>query len=146
MAINANLRIASQRPIQVNMTSMVDIVFLLIIFFMLVSQFITAENIPVELPQPQRSLARAIELPERVVLNCQYAGSVTPVRYRLGPIAIVDLRELEERLTAVKRERPDVQVILRADRRVTYKDIRGAMQAVARAGIEHMNIAAEIED
>ena len=60
------------RPMQVNMTSMVDIVFLLIIFFVLVSQFISADNILVELPDPERSLAKAVELPERVVLNCQY--------------------------------------------------------------------------
>ena len=45
---------------QVNMTSMVDIVFLLIIFFVLVSQFISADNILVELPEPDKSLAKAV--------------------------------------------------------------------------------------
>jgi len=135
---------------QVNMTSMVDIVFLLIIFFVLVSQFISADNILVELPEPDKSLAKAVELPDRVVLNCRNAGR-TPggkarAQYLLGPISIETTAELEQRLRAVKEARPEVQVLLRADRNVTYYGVRAAMQAVAKAGIEIMNIAAEVED
>jgi len=135
---------------QVNMTSMVDIVFLLIIFFVLVSQFISADNILVELPEPDKSLAKAVELPDRVVLNCRNAGrtpeGIARVQYLLGPISIETTAELEQRLRAVKEARPEVQVLLRADRNVTYYGVRAAMQAVAKAGIEIMNIAAEVED
>ncbi len=150
MAIRNPSQIKPDRPMQVNMTSMVDIVFLLIIFFVLVSQFISADNILVELPEPDKSLAKAVELPDRVVLNCRNAGS-TPggkpsVQYLLGPISIETTAELEQRLRAVKEARPDVQVLLRADRNVTYNGVRAAMQAVAKAGIEIMNIAAEVEE
>jgi len=135
---------------QVNMTSMVDIVFLLIIFFVLVSQFISADNILVELPEPDKSLAKAVELPDRVVLNCRNAGrtpeGIARVQYLLGPISIETTDELEQRLRAVKEARPEVQVLLRADRNVTYYGVRAAMKAVAKAGIEIMNIAAEVED
>lgn len=138
------------RPLQVNMTSMVDIVFLLIIFFVLVSQFISAENILLELPDPDKSLAHAVDLPDRVVLNCRNASSVPGVRadveYLLGPISIETAAELEQRLQAVKESRPEVQVLLRADRNVTYAGVRAAMQAIAKAGIKHMNIVAEVED
>ena len=150
MALRSPNQIKPDRPMQVNMTSMVDIVFLLIIFFVLVSQFISADNISVELPNPDSSLARAVELPERVVLNCQYAGADitgrTKVRYLLGPIAVDNAKELQARLAAVKQKRPDVQVILRADRRISYESVREAMQAIALARIENMNIAAEVED
>jgi biopolymer transport protein ExbD len=64
----------------------------------------------------------------------------------LGPISIETTDELEQRLRAVKEARPEVQVLLRADRNVTYYGVRAAMQAVAKAGIEIMNIAAEVED
>ncbi len=150
MALRNPSQVKPDRPMQVNMTSMVDIVFLLIIFFVLVSQFISADNIMVELPDPDKSLAKAIELPERVVLNCQYAGTEPSgkvnVRYLLGPISIENARELENRLRAVKEDRPEVQVVLRADRKISYDSVRAAMQAIARAGIENMNIAAEVED
>ncbi len=150
MALRGPNQAKPDRPMQVNMTSMVDIVFLLIIFFVLVSQFISADNIMVELPDPDKSLAKAIELPERVVLNCQYAGSdpggKVKVRFLLGPISIDNITELENRLRAVKEDRPEVQVVLRADRRTSYDSVREAMQAIAGAGIESMNIAAEVED
>jgi len=150
MAIRPITTTRVQRSIQVNMTSMVDIVFLLIIFFVLVSQFISAENITVELPKPERSLAAAMEFPDRVVLNCQFVGGGPGlegvVRYQLGPIPISDIAELRARLHAVKNQRPDVQVILRADRRVSYRHMREAMRAIAGAGIANMNIAAEVED
>ena len=64
----------------------------------------------------------------------------------LGPIKVEDVRELEVRLRAVKKDRPDVQVILRADRKISYDIVRDAMQAIANAGIGNMNIAAEVED
>ncbi len=149
MALRNPSQTKPDRPMQVNMTSMVDIVFLLIIFFVLVSQFISADNILVELPEPDKSLAKAVELPDRVVLNCRNAG--TPggkarVQYLLGPISIETTAELEQRLRAVKEARPEVQVLLRADRNVTYDGVRAAMQAIAKAGIEIMNIAAEVED
>ena len=150
MAIRNPSQIKPDRPMQVNMTGMVDIVFLLIIFFVLVSQFISADNILVELPEPDKSLAKAVELPDRVVLNCRNAG-LTPegkprVQYLLGPISIETTAELEQRLRAVKEARPEVQVLLRADRNVTYYGVRAAIQAVAKAGIEIMNIAAEVEE
>ena len=147
MALRNPSQIKPDRPMQVNMTGMVDIVFLLIIFFVLVSQFISADNILVELPEPDKSLAKAVELPDRVVLNCRHASSAPGgVQYLLGPISIETTAELEQRLRAVKEARPDVQVLLRADRNVTYNGVRAAMQAVAKAGIEIMNIAAEVED
>ncbi|MCH8853337.1 MAG: biopolymer transporter ExbD [Planctomycetes bacterium] len=150
MALRSPNQIKPDRPMQVNMTSMVDIVFLLIIFFVLVSQFISADNISVELPNPDSSLARAVELPERVVLNCQYVGADATgraeVRYLLGPIAVDNVTELQARLATVKQTRPDVQVILRADRRIGYNSVREAMQAIALARIENINIAAEVGD
>ena len=99
---------------------------------------------------PSQGVLGANELPERVVLNCQYAGADTAgrvkVRYLLGSIAVDNAKELQSRLVAVKQERPDVQVILRADRRISYESVRDAMQAIALARIEDMNIAAEVED
>lgn len=132
------------------MTPMIDMVFNLIIFFVVVSRFISAENVAVELPDPENSLARHLEFPDRVVLNCRRTagGEIgeSPARYDLGPISVENLAELEQRLRAVKVERPGVEVIIRADRRIAYEHIRGAMKAVAAAGIGNMNIAAEIED
>ena len=130
------------------MTSMVDVVFLLIIFFMLVSTYISAENVELVLPQPDHSLAEVRELPERIVLSCQYVSGesgTSQVRYLLGPVVVTGLQDLKQRLKAVAEVRPDVEVVVRADHRVRYQLIREAMGAIASAGLENMNIAAEVE-
>ena len=89
---------------------------------------------------------RYLELSDRVVLNCHHDPVTKGVRFQLGPIDLSGQAELEARLQAVQQERPDVQVVLRADRRVPYGLIRQAMQAIAKAGLQNMNIAAEVED
>ncbi len=135
------------RRMDINLTSMVDIVFLLIIFFMLVSSYISAENIEVDLPQPDNSVAAAAELPERIVLNCQRTpGGTTGVRYWVGPVLVEDLAQLELRLAAIGRDNPATEIVLRADRHVPYGRIRDAMEAIARSGLKTMNIAAGMED
>lgn len=135
------------RRMDINMTSMVDIVFLLIIFFMLVSSYISAENIEVDLPQPDNSVAASAELPERVVLNCQNSSAeASKVRYWVGPVLVEDVAQLELRLATIGRENPATEVVLRADRQVPYGRIRDAMEAIARSGLKTMNIAAGMED
>jgi biopolymer transport protein ExbD len=155
MAIRAPAKTRKHHPIHINMTSMVDIVFLLIIFFMLVSSFISAENVRLDLPRPEESLAEVLELPERIVLNCQYVpheqAASEAVQYHLGPVRIASLEELAARLkkaklTAAKEHKPEVQVVIRADKRVRYGLIRDAMKCIAAAGIKDMHIAAEVED
>ena len=150
MALRYGTPDPARRSLQVNLTSLVDVSFLLIIFFVLISRFTSAENIKVELPQPEHSVAAVMEFPDRVVLNCRFFTTGPDrqgtVRYLLGPIPIEDVGELRGQLQAVKQQRPDVQVILRADRRIRYQHIRQAMAAIAEAGISNMNIAAEAGD
>jgi len=56
-------------PIAANLTPMIDVVFLLIVFFVLVSQIVEVENVDLDLPRPQDP---ASELPgeqPRIVIN-----------------------------------------------------------------------------
>lgn len=147
MALRVPNQIRKKQPININMTSMVDIVFLLIIFFMLVSSFISAENVRLELPQPEKSMAKVLDIPQRLVLNCRYVDSAPDTaQYHLGPVRLTGVEELQKRLEAAHAKDPDVEVIIRADKRIRYRRIRDAMKCVAAAGIKNMNVAAEIQD
>ena len=53
----------SNPPVRFNVTPLIDVVFLLVIFFMLVSQFSSAEH--VTLKSPNRTKARRPRLPSR---------------------------------------------------------------------------------
>ena len=53
-----------------NMTPIIDIVFLLIIFFLVVCQFIEAENFPVAVPDGCEFAQSEFEPGEQVTTNC----------------------------------------------------------------------------
>ena len=57
-----------------NLTPMVDVIFMLTIFFMLVSRFSSAEQVPMDLPAPNESQAKAKRVEARVVINCRLAS------------------------------------------------------------------------
>ncbi|MCG3138412.1 MAG: hypothetical protein HJJLKODD_02276 [Phycisphaerae bacterium] len=151
MALKAPSQSSNKGSLQVNLTPMIDCVFLLIIFFVTVSRYISAENINIVLPNPQYSLAQPIELPDRTVLNCQFIpdsedGNTGTVHYQLGATIITDLDDLQARLQQIRQDRPDVQIVVRADRRLEYQYIRDAMMCIAKANIKNMNIAAELAE
>ncbi len=131
--------------VQINMAPMIDVVFLLIVFFMLITRFVSVEIADVELPDPEASVARELKLPDKVVLNLQHTPGIDEPTLLLGPFVVPTLEELKDRLTQTKNANPQVQVILRADRAIEYRYVRQAMDAVAAAGIEMMNIGAQID-
>lgn len=133
-----------------NATPMVDVIFLLTIFFMLVSRFSSAEQVPMQIPEPEQSLAQVTKVPERIVINCRLAPMDDPlerdVLYSIGPNPPEPLATLSKRLAAMKRESPDLSAVVRADRRLRYVDVRAVMQVIAGHGIEMLNVAAHVSE
>ena len=125
-----------------NMTPMIDVVLLLIIFFMLVSQFSSAEHVELELPDPYKSQAADVTIPEKLVLNIQLVAEDAPPDYYLGSVRVASLGELADRLARQRRENPKLEIVVRADRRVSYVHVREALETLAQNRIEIFHIAA----
>jgi biopolymer transport protein ExbD len=112
---------------------MVDVVFLLIIFFMVSTTFITLETgLPVDLPQAQSAQAQPSDLPtvtvtrdERVFL----AGAEVPVA------------ELAVLLQATLEATGLTTVVLRADEAVPHGFVVEVMDLIKRAGAQRIAIA-----
>ena len=132
----------------VNLTPLVDVIFMLTIFFMLVSRFSSAEQVPMELPRPDHSHAKVVKMPERVVINCRLATAAGPgepaVLYSIGPNQPESLAVISERLAAMKTQSPDMKVVVRADRRIHYAHVRAAMRVIARNNLEMLNVVAHV--
>ena len=129
-----------------NMAPMIDVVFLLIIFFVLVSTFASAERISMELPHPDHSRAENYKLSDRVIINIQLANPraprSSPILYSIGANPPESVASISQRLMLHRRLVPNVKVIIRADRRVRYSAVQQVMEVVAENGIEMMNIVA----
>ena len=130
-----------------NATPMIDVIFLLTIFFMLVSTFSQQQHVPMQLPSPRDSRAALPDAGKPIVINCRIpdadTGETGPVLYSLGPNRPEPLTSIAERLRQRKEHEPDLKVVVRADRRLTYAEVRAVMQILAEQDIEMLNVAAQ---
>jgi len=118
----------------INLAPLVDIVFLLVIFFMVTSTFITPETgLPVDLPQAVTGDEQPSGAPTVVV-------SADGVAYWQGKPVADDqlLASLQAELAANRAG----TVILRADRKTPHGRVVQVMDIIRRAGAKRVAIAA----
>lgn len=120
---------------EANMTPLIDMAFLLIVFFVLVSQVASAEFVQLELPRPASDAAQRPDDRQRIVVNVVPARDGGAAGYRLGKREFTPdpqgLRELVATLARAMKGQPGVEVNIRADRTTAYSWVRPAMDAVA---------------
>ena len=127
----------SAPPLALNLTPMIDVTFLLIVFFVLVSQIVEVENVDLDLPRPDDA---ASELPgeqARIVINVVPGAGGDAIAYRMGNRRYMadtaGLETLARSLAARYAENPGLGVNLRADRRTDYRWVEPVFQAVSAA-------------
>lgn len=125
-----------------SLSSMIDIVFLLIIFFVVTASF-DREQIDSKIALPDVSAAAVKTLPpERLMINVLANGSVRVRFYELNAT------EVPERLGAIlqslKSDRKTV-LIINGDRDTPHKYISSVMNTAARTGYSQVRINAEVK-
>ena len=139
----------SSEPLTFNLTPLFDLMFTLTIFFLIASHLSSAEQVRMLLPRPAESQAKVAKMPDRVVINCRLAegtGEEDRVLYSLGPNAPEPLEVISARLAALKEQSPELQAVIRADRRLHYQDVRAAMNVVAQNGIRMLSVVAHVSE
>jgi biopolymer transport protein ExbD len=129
---------AVRSEIGFNMTPMIDIVFQLIIFFLLSSHLSQQENqLPLPLPEAESGQEDVYDPQQpRITINVLEDGTLL-----LGgsPVAIADLpARLQDR---VKQTGAGVEVRVRAARSVPYRHVEPVMLACVQAGIYKIGYA-----
>src|ERR1043165_5683153 len=114
--------------IKIDMTPMVDVAFLLLIFFMSTSQFDPPQKLPITIPDSHSNL----KVPESDVMTIG-VGKNNEILYQLGknPQEFTDLANLENIVTENRRKNPRLRVAIKADKISDYgtmEDIMAVMQ------------------
>ncbi len=132
--------------VSINFTNMIDIIFNLLIFFVLTAQFQTLEIEDVNLPISATAEAKDYTESQNVVVNIVHPEA--PVVVVGGQeISDADLTSyLIERHNKAKSLNENLNVILRADEGVAYGDVARVMLAAGRAEIPGWWIEADISD
>ena len=124
----------------VNMTPMIDIVFLLIIFFMTVTQVSEVNKQQLELPQLKGS---EDQKPSTIIINVDQEGLIQiAARQRTIP-EVVNM--IGNELQSVGGNTNLLTVVLRADRRGTSRTVNQVVENLARIGVNQVRIAVQTE-
>lgn len=130
--------------LQLKMAPMIDVVFLLLIFFMCVSKWKLAEgNLAAELPT-EGAVSEAPPEPvdlEKIIIKLQRSGD--GVRIRMSDRLCPSFDILTENLKGL-RGVVDTPVIIDADRDVLFRDAISALNASIKAEFTNVSFAAPL--
>ena len=117
------------------LTPVIDIMLLLLIFFMVATEFANEErHLEIELPTSSDAAALT-SLPDPATVNVTAAGEVF---LQGAEIAVPDL---EQQLIAMRENYPGQAVLVRGDGSTTYQRVMDVLAAVQRAGIASVSLA-----
>jgi biopolymer transport protein ExbD len=121
-----------------NLTPMIDVVFLLIIFFMVATKFSELErSIGVQVPEVARPGAMTAA-PEKRVVNVHADGTLELDRHA------VTLDELSERLTVARQNYAGLGVIVRGDAGCPFQNVAEVLATCRSANIAELDIAVRV--
>lgn len=120
----------------IDLTPLIDVVFLLLIFFMVSTTFDRHANLKVQLPEASNKAQ--VNSEEQLVLSIDAKG-----KYFVNQRQLVNT-QLETLKTAIQQtlgERKDVAILLRADAETPHQAVVRAMDAAAQLGLTRISIA-----
>lgn len=125
----------SPTTINANMTPMIDVTFLLIVFFVVVSQIVDRDAVSMDLPSPEQAVARIPDLSEHVVVNVvpNQKGDTVTIFVAGHEIAIDELKALTN-IVKTHLQGGATDVHLRADRTTKYRFVHQVIEAIRSVG------------
>ena len=131
-----NLQPGGEDEPEVNLTPLIDVVFLLLIFFMVSTTFEHQSRIQIELPEATASPEELEEESIEIVIDAQG-------RYFIGEEQVVntELKTLKSALSKVVGDRGTVPVTIRADASTPHQAVITALDATSQLGLTQISLA-----
>lgn len=127
---------SSEAP-EINMTSLIDVVLLLLVFFMVSTSFVRESEISLRLPQAEAPTAPT-SLDEVLDITITQTGSYI-VNGR--PLVNNERRTLRAAIERLIGDTRDLPVVIRADAQATHQAVVTAMDVVGQLGFVQINLA-----
>jgi biopolymer transport protein ExbD len=130
-----SLRVRAQP--EVNLTSLIDVVFLLLIFFMVSTSFVKQSQINISLPQADSSTVVEAS-PEQIDIMITTTGT-----YFVNGRELINNRPetIRNALQKVSIGRSNMPMIISADANAKHQHVITAMDVAGRLGFTHISIA-----
>lgn len=132
-----NLRPRTEEEPDLNLTSLIDVVLLLLVFFMVSTTFVDESRLKIRLPQ-----AGVERAPDQRRDPIEIAVT-TSGEFRVDGKTLLNTSPttLSAAVSKVAGPRRDLPITIRADARATHQSVVTAMDVVGRLGFRTINIA-----
>lgn len=133
-----NFHTGSRKSLEINLTPLIDVVFLLLIFFMVSTTFTRETQLRVELPEAVASPSEAVA--DELVILIEADGSYAIDGERL---ARSDIETLLEAIRSRQSGDPDQRIVIAADAKTSHENVVRAMDATGRLGLSNLTITTQ---
>ena len=132
-----NLRSRRSDSPEVNLTPLIDVVFLMLIFFMVSTTFNREAELSIELPSADSEAGD--DKPDALELTIDAEG-----RYYIGGQGLVNNRTdtLRRAMNKALGERSNIPLVISADARTPHQAVVTAMDVAGQLGLVHISIVA----
>jgi len=124
--------------VAINLTPLIDVVFLLLIFFMVSTSFTRETQIKLELPKAD--VEKLQSEPQLIEISIDKEG-----RLFVNGIALVNsqIETLKKAIAPLIKDNPNVPVVISADANTAYQSVVLAMDAASQLGISNLKMATQ---
>ena len=131
-----NINSRPKELLDVNITPLIDVVFLLLIFFMVSTTFERESEIEIVLPEATASTETTDEFVLQITIDEEGTYYINHQR-----VINTKLETLMKAMQLVAGDRKDPPVVLSADAKTPHQAVVTAMDAARRLGFVHLNFA-----
>jgi biopolymer transport protein ExbD len=124
-----------KNPEDINLTPLIDVVFLLLIFFMVTTTFTNETHLKLDLPEAQGG--QPPSLPEKIEILISAEGN-----YSVNGEALVNsqMKTLMAAIEAKGQGKKDLPFVITADAKVPYEKVVLVMDAAGRMGYANLSM------
>ena len=124
-----------REEVGINLTPLIDVVFLLLIFFMVSTTFTRETQLSIDLPEAEGSPAPSAE--EQIEILISEEG-----QYRVNGQGLVDsrMRTLQAAIYKISAGDTTMPMVITADAQAAHQDVVRAMDAAGQMGFVHLSI------
>ncbi len=130
-------KLKSKRRVVINITSLIDVLFLLLIFFMVTSTFLEQPGMKLELPSARSAETAMVE---KLVL---FIGPDGRIVFNDQTVALGDLEAVMKEALPTAKEKT---LVLKADRTVQHGTVVTVMDIAKRVGLTKLVVGTTIDE
>lgn len=125
---------AVEEQSEIDLTPMLDVVFIMLIFFIVTANFVKEPGLEVSRPEAETAQQQD---------NAGILVAIGPIGDVYMDGRRIDVRQVKANVLKLRSERPDAAVVIRADRQATADIITKVMDGIRAAGVRDISLAAD---